>query len=198
MTRHAEGSDTALPGSGRGIASADPVRAMDLRALRPGDLPAYKELRDEMLVRHPEAFTSDAETERSRPASAYLPRLGLDRPEGGQFTLGAWHDGQLLGAISCEREPRRKVRHIAHVIGMMVRAEARGAGLGRRLLDACIAEARRADGVELLTLTVTSGNAPAVRLYECAGFRRYGRLPHAMKVGGTYHDKDLMVLTLAS
>lgn len=168
---------------------------LELRALVADDLPAYKALRDEMLAAHPEAFTSDAATELQRPACAYLPRLGLDRPEGGQFTLGAWHAHRLLGAISCEREARAKVRHVGHLTGMMVRAQARGQGVGRRLLQACIAQARRA-GLELLTLTVTSTNAPAVHLYEHAGFRRYGRLPHALKVGGSYHDKDLMVLSL--
>jgi len=169
-----------------------------LRALAVDDLPAYKALRDETLARHPEAFTSDAATEQARAPSAYLPRLGLDRPDGGQFTLGAWRDGRLVGAVTCEREARMKVRHIGHLTGMMVRAEARGAGIGRRLLDACIAEARRARGIELLTLSVTSTNEPAVHLYETAGFRRYGRLPHALKVGRAYHDKDLMMLALGN
>ena len=170
---------------------------LEIRALAVDDLPAYKALRDEMLALHPEAFTSDAETERERPASAYLPRLGTERTEGGApFTLGAWHAQRLLGAITCEREARAKVRHIGHVTGMMVRAEVRGRGVGRALLDACIARALHARGLELLTLTVTSTNAPAVRLYDAAGFRRYGRLPHALKVDGSYHDKDLMILSL--
>ena len=169
---------------------------LQVRPLRPDDLPAYKALRDEMLALHPEAFTSDAATERPRPASAYLPRLGLDRPEGGQFTLGAWTADRLLGAISCERETRPKVRHVGHLTGLMVRADARGRGVGRLLLAACIAEARRANGLESLTLSVTAGNAAAVALYEAAGFRRYGRLPRAVKVGDAYHDKDLMVLSL--
>jgi ribosomal protein S18 acetylase RimI-like enzyme len=169
---------------------------LEIRALVADDLPAYKALRDEMLAFHPEAFTSDAETERERPASAYLPRLGLDRPEGGQFTLGAWRAHRLLGAITCERQTRIKVRHVGHLTGMMVRADARRSGVGRALLQACIARARHARGLEMLELTVTSTNDSAVRLYETAGFRRYGRLPHALKVGGSYHDKDLMVLSL--
>ena len=36
-----------------------------------------------------------------------------------------------------------------------------------------------------------------MRLYERAGFVRYGRLrARASRVGGRYHDKDLMVLSL--
>ena len=128
-------------------------------------------------------------------------RLGIDVPQGGVFTLGSWRaidgaDSELLGAVSCERDRRIKVRHIGHIVGMMVRRDARGLGIGRRLIAACIAEARRADGLEMLTLSVTASNASAVRLYELAGFVRYGSLPHAIKVDGRYHAKDQMVLSL--
>jgi len=165
-----------------------------IRRLVPADLPAYKALRDDVLAAHPESFTSDAAPE--RPPDSYLARLGLQRPEGGEFTLGAWKVGELVGAVSCERDPRSKVRHIGHIIGMMVRNESQGSGLGRALLDACIDQARAAEGLVMLTLTVTAGNAPAVRLYERAGFVRCGRLPRAILVNGEYHAKDQMVLAL--
>ncbi|MEP7295841.1 MAG: GNAT family N-acetyltransferase [Burkholderiales bacterium] len=168
--------------------------AATIRRLVPADLVAYKALRDEMLFAHPESFTSDPAPERG--PDSYLSRLGLQRPEGGEFTLGAWQMGELVGAVSCERDARAKVRHIGHIIGMMVRAEAQGAGIGRSLIDACIANARAADGLTMLTLTVTAGNAPAVHLYERAGFVRYGRLPNAICVDGRYHAKDQMVLDL--
>ena len=167
-----------------------------IRPLAAGDLTAYKALRDALLEAHPEAFTSDAASERGRAPSDYLQRLGLDRREGGHFTLGAWSSaGQLLGAISCERELRQKVAHIGHVIGMMVAAGARRRGVGAALLDACI-DAARGAGVELLTLSVTADNDVAVRLYERRGFRPYGRLERALRVGSVYHAKLLMSLSL--
>lgn len=168
-----------------------------IRRLEERDLAAYKALRDEMLAAHPEAFTSDAETESKRAPSSYRTRLGIDRPDGsGQFVVGAWIGERLVGAFGCERDERVKVRHIGHLIGMMVRPEARGAGIGAALLEACIAEARRAPGLEVLTLTVTTGNVPATKLYERAGFVRYGTLPRAIRVGERYLDKDHMVLHL--
>ena len=165
-----------------------------VRSLDADDLPAYKTLRDEMLALHAEAFTSDAATERAKPAAGYRSRLADPAGDPARFTLGAWTGHRLVGAISCERDERLKVRHIAHLVGMMVRAEARGRGVGRTLLDACIARAKQVRELEMLTLTVTSSNAAAVALYEGAGFQRYGRLVHAIKLGDTYHDKDLMVL----
>ena len=165
-----------------------------IRHLVPADLAAYKALRDHMLAAHPESFTSDPAPERA--PESYLSRLGLQRPEGGEFTLGTWQLGHLVGAVSCERDARAKVRHIGHIIGMMVRPEIRGQGIGRALLEACIAQARAADGLVMLTLTVTAGNAAAVHLYERAGFVRYGRLPRAILVDGAYHAKDQMSLSL--
>ena len=165
-----------------------------IRRVEAADLSAYKVLRDAVLTARPEAFTSDAAP--ARPPESYLPRLGLERPEGGEFTLGAWRGEQLLGAVSCERDPRAKVCHIGHVIGMMVRSDAQGLGIGRMLLDACIEESRAARGVLMLTLSVTAGNASAVRLYERAGFKRYGRLERAICVDGVFYAKEQMTLSL--
>jgi ribosomal protein S18 acetylase RimI-like enzyme len=164
-----------------------------LKRLIGDDLPQYKSLRDTMLALHPEAFTSDVRDEQSKPASSYHARLG---PQPGQFTLGAWIGDKLVGAITCERDTRRKVTHIVHLIGMMVLPEARGHGIGRELLRAFIAATTELTDVELVTLSVTATNGPASALYEQAGFKRYGRLPNAIKIGDSYLDKDLMVLEL--
>ena len=169
--------------------------APQIRPLGAADLADYKRLRDDMLALHPEAFTSDAETEAKKEPADYLHRLGLDRRDGGHFMLGAWRGRRLVGAIGCEREERLKVRHIGHVIGMMVRPEARGHGIGALLLEACIADARQA-GLEMLTLTVTAENESAVRLYERHRFAAYGTLRRALKIGSRYHDKLHMALTL--
>ena len=162
--------------------------AVVVRPITVAELADYKALRDEMLSAHPEAFTSDAEAELHKEAADYLQRLGVGRRDGGHFLLGAWRGGRLLGAIGCERDTRKKVHHVGHVIGMMVRREARGQGIGRLLLEALVAEARRA-GLELLTLTVTAGNAMAIALYASNGFTAYGTLARALKIGGRYHDK---------
>ncbi len=136
--------------------------AVAIRLLAAADLPAFKALRDEMLAAHPEAFTSDATEERAKEPTDYLHRLGLDRPDRGQFVLGAWRGERLVGSIGCERDRRRKGRHVGHIVGMMVRPEARGQGIGRDLLQGLIGECRRIDGLEMLTLSVTAGNVPAV------------------------------------
>lgn len=164
-----------------------------IRLLRETDLPAYKALRDAMLARHPEAFTSDAETELKREAESYRSRLSGGAGGLNLFTLAAWLDERLVGAISCEHEPRMKVRHIAHIVGMMVVDDLHGRGIGRQLLERALALLQGEPGLERVTLSVTSSNAGAVRLYERCGFVRYGRLEGAIKFAdGTLLDKDLM------
>ena len=102
-----------------------------------------------------------------------------------------------MGAVSCERDPRAKVRHIGHAIGMMVRSERQGFGIGHALIKSCIAEAQAARGVVMLTLTVTGRNASAVRVYGRAGFTRCGRrLERAICNDGRCHAKDQMMLSL--
>ena len=171
------------------------VLEVSVRRLTADDAIAYKRLRDDMLDGFPDAFTSDADTERSKPASAYLTRFAMPG-DPARFTLGAWGADRLVGAISCERDDRMKVRHIGHIIGMMVRPQTQGQGVGRALLQACIVQAGSLAEIELLTLSVTSSNASAIALYESAGFTRYGQLPRAIKIGDAHFGKDLMMLAL--
>jgi RimJ/RimL family protein N-acetyltransferase len=167
---------------------------LSIRELGAADLDAYKALRDHALAHHEEAFTSDAATEAQRSAASYASRLGSGSD--GSFTLGAFRGDALVGAISLERDPRSKVRHMGHVVGTMVHASELRRGVGSALLDALIARAAADDELQQLTLTVTAGNEAAERLYARAGFVRFGTLQRAIRVGGRFLDKHHMVLAL--
>jgi ribosomal-protein-alanine N-acetyltransferase len=62
----------------------------------------------------------------------------------------------------------------ADVQTIAVAPRSQGRGLGRELLDALVAEARQR-GCAQVFLEVLDGNAPALALYERAGFERMGR-----------------------
>lgn len=168
---------------------------LHVRELAEADLAAYKALRDHALAHHEEAFTSDAPTEALRTAQSYASRLGRGS-DGESFTLGAFRGDRLVGAISCERDPRTKVRHVGHIVGTMVQADEQGRGVGQALLDTLIERASADDELQQLTLTVTAGNAAAERLYARAGFVRFGTLPRAIRVGDRFYDKHHMMLNL--
>ncbi|MBT9503247.1 MAG: GNAT family N-acetyltransferase [Burkholderiaceae bacterium] len=180
------------------------IATFEIHALKPEDLPAYKALRDLMLTAHEDAFTSDALGESSRSAASYRFRLPQANGNGTLFTLCAWVGAEMVGAITCERDDRAKVAHIGHIVGMMVRDDMQGQGLGNALLKTALNLARGDGRLEQLILTVTASNHGAVRLYARAGFVRYGTLPRAIKLPvpagesghPVYLDKDLMVCPL--
>jgi RimJ/RimL family protein N-acetyltransferase len=83
------------------------------------------------------------------------------------------------------------------LIGMYVRPSARGQGLGRSLLDAALRHATKRAGVQLVSLTVTEGNEPAIRLYEGAGFVAWGTQPLAIATPSGFKGKVHMSHRLA-
>lgn len=165
------------------------------------DLSAYKNLRDEALRLYPDAFDADLDSERARPPESYLGRLGLNETLGGSFLIGAWMGSELVGMIGLERQAQQKLRHSAELNTMMVHPRYTGRGIGIRLVEAAIAQARQAIGLEQIVLRVTASSESAIRLYERAGFQGCGVVPHAIKlVDGPgqvrYFDKLTMVLIL--
>jgi len=91
----------------------------------------------------------------------------LRRPEIRFFT--ARDGGRLLGcgALRIDAEGWGEIKR------MYVRSEARGLGIARRLLQRLEREAVEA-GVSILRLETGIRQPEAVRLYECAGWRRRG------------------------
>jgi RimJ/RimL family protein N-acetyltransferase len=164
---------------------------MEIRRLLPEDAAAYRSLRLRALREHADAFTSSYEDDAKKPVEDSAKRLG----KGDAAFWGAWQGGELVGMVGLEYETRAKNRHKATVVGMYVAPERAGAGIGRQLFEALLAQAKR-DRVELLVLTVTDGNGAATRLYERLGFRSFGVEPKAIKVDGRYYGKNHMALDL--
>jgi len=188
-------SDPSLPPDSNDAAE----QPLLLRLLNEADLADYKRLRDAMLAGHESAFTSDAATELQRDAASYRHRLHPQAGGHALFTLGAWIGGELVGALTCEHEARQKVRHVSHLVGMMVADAHQGRGVGRELLNQALALLKREPVLEMVTLSVSAGNEAAMALYRRFGFTRYGHLPRALRLSdGRYVAKDLMSLDLRS
>jgi arylformamidase len=165
---------------------------MQIRQLTRDDAAEYLALRLRALREHPDAFRSSFEEESAKNVEWSAHRLA----GGDGFFLGAFESGTMIGTVGVQTEARTKLRHQATVIGMYVAAEHARHGVGRALVDACIARSRDIGTLETLILTVTSANAQAVRLYRRAGFVEYGREPRTMRIGDRYYDKTMMVLDL--
>lgn len=161
-----------------------------IRRLTPADVDAYRELRLLALRTSPTAFGSSYEEEAALRRTAFSSRL--DGGAGLQL-FGAFASDVLVGMVGLGRLTGRKERHRAEVRSMFVRPEARGLGVGRRLLAHALRVADGMEGLRHVTLTVTAGNDTARRLYESHGFTVYGQVPEALFVDGAYYDDVLMV-----
>jgi ribosomal protein S18 acetylase RimI-like enzyme len=162
---------------------------VQIRRLLPADAALYREIRLEALTLVPEAFSSTFAAESVEPLSWFAARL--DRA----VVFGAVADGDLLGIAGFFAKQGRKEAHKGALWGMYVRPNARQQGVGRRLVEAVIEHARR--HVELLQLTVVSGNVPARQLYAGLGFVEYGIEKNALQEDGRYWDEILMAKPLS-
>ena len=82
--------------------------------------------------------------------------------------LVAERDGQAVGYAGCQT-----VLDEGYITNVAVSPGARRQGVGRALIAALAAQAR-AQGLAFVTLEVRASNAPAIALYEGAGFVRAG------------------------
>src|SRR5438477_13173396 len=118
---------------------------MDIRRLTPEDAAAYRALRIRALWEYPEAFTSGYEEEEAKPVEESAKRLTSKN----HMFWGLFDNGHLGGMVGLEREARTKNRHKATVVGMYIAMEHAGVGMGRKLFDVVLNEAKK-EGIELL------------------------------------------------
>jgi RimJ/RimL family protein N-acetyltransferase len=168
---------------------------MTIERLGPEAAPAYRAFMLRAYAESPTAFTATVEERAAKPMAFWLERLD-PAPEANEWSLGVWQGEALIGAVTLERQTRPKSAHKALLIGMYVAPEARGQGLGRRLVEAILQNARARDGLKLITLTVTEGNDAAEQLYARCGFQRFGVEPLALQDQGQFFNKVHMALVL--
>ena len=111
-------------------------------------------------------------------------RKRLAEPEEGRYHLLAVVKDEIaghLGLVTESNRPRRK--HVGE-IGMSVRDDFQGRGVGSALLKAAVDMADNWLNLQRLELTVFVDNEPAVRLYKKCGFAIEGTLrKHSFRAG---------------
>lgn len=167
---------------------------VNIRAIVPDEASAYVALRREMLAESPKSFGASLETDGGCDLEVMRTRL---ETQGDNRTWGAFgkDDGELLGVVGGFREgPHAKRAHAFAVWGMYVTPQARGAGLGRKLMGALLDYAKNLGGIRLVCLSVSATAPAAEAMYTSLGFKAWGTEPYSLQVDGEFHDEIHMVL----
>ena len=99
----------------------------------------------------------------------------------------AFVDGALAGLADVRAQERPRLAHNGS-IGIVVRRDCWGLGVGGALMRALIEFACANSALKRLELTVRADNERAVALYERFGFREYGHARRYVCVRGKYYD----------
>ncbi|WP_406279188.1 GNAT family N-acetyltransferase [Embleya sp. NBC_00896] len=135
------------------------------------------------------------------PTATPVPRWAPDkvffRDAGHVRNTLVAHDGDLVigfvvleGSTLCASNA-----HVQILNGLAVHPDHQGRRVGRALMAAAEAMARRR-GARRITLRVLGGNAPARALYLSCGYRIEGVLEGEFLLAGRYVDDVLMALDL--
>src|ERR1043166_4441684 len=163
---------------------------MQIRTLLPADAADFQALRLRGLRETPGACARRWGEGRAQPVESVAERIATNRDG---FILGAFEGAALVGVVGMQRERHLKHAHKMVLWGMYVVPDARGRGVGRRLVDEALRQAFARPGIRQVNLGVNAANAPALALYEAAGFTSFGLERGCMIVDGELQDELYMV-----
>ena len=115
-------------------------------------------------------------------------RRALAEPRDGVYSLVACLNDEVVGQLTLDVFLTRPRRRHAGTIGMCVRDDCQGQGVGTALMQAVVDLADNWLNLQRLELTVFVDNEPAIRLYQRFGFKVEGRLVHYGYRAGEFVD----------
>jgi ribosomal protein S18 acetylase RimI-like enzyme len=172
------------------MARARMGEALEIRPAKPSDARAFLEFWTAIVAE--ERFVRSEEV--GAPARAFRRRFR--QRSGLEIHLIALEGGRLVGHVNVQRERHPVTHHVAS-LSIAVAADARGRGIGRRLMERAIAWSKGV-GVEKLVLSVYPNNEAAISLYRSFGFIAEGRLARHSRKSYGYEDEILMAVWIGS
>jgi putative acetyltransferase len=118
-------------------------------------------------------------------------RKRIAEPPAGFYSLVACVEGEVVGNLGLHTVDRPRRRHVGEM-GMMVRDDWQGKGVGSALMAAMVDLADNWLNLVRIELTVYTDNAAAVGLYQKYGFAIEGTLRRYAFRDGEYVDAYTM------
>jgi L-amino acid N-acyltransferase YncA len=150
-----------------------------VRDLRPDDWPAVRAIYEDGIR------SGHATFETEPPPWEDWDRAHRD------VRLVAERDGSVVGWAALSPVSSRCCYEGVGEVSVYVAAEARGAGLGRALLDALVERSEQA-GYWTLTAGVFPENEASLRLHRACGFRDVGKRERLGRLHGVWRDVVLL------
>ncbi|MFA5207751.1 MAG: GNAT family protein [Candidatus Paceibacterota bacterium] len=101
-------------------------------------------------------------------------------------------NGKVYGISDISLVDKEVRKHVGD-LGISLKKEIRGRGLGEKLLRKIIDKARKELKIEIVTLTAFSKNKVAINLYKKVGFKKLGTIKKGVSHYGKLMDQDIMV-----
>ena len=159
----------------------------EIRSITLEDLPAYRETLD--TVARERRYLHMLEAPPLERLMEFV-RKGLEK---NNIHLVAAVGLAIAGWCDITRGINGEV-HVGH-LGMGVHPDFRGQGIGQKLMESALAQARTL-GLEKIELQVFTANVPAMKLYKKLGFIEEGLRKRSRCVNGVYDDIMLLALFL--
>ncbi|MFP7170012.1 GNAT family N-acetyltransferase [Terribacillus sp. 7520-G] len=100
-------------------------------------------------------------------------------------------DGNILGWISLEPFYGRAAYHKTVEVSIYIHEDARGKGLGKKMLQFVLDQSKALDFKTVLGF-VFGHNEPSIKLFEHFGFERWANMPNVAELDGI--ERDLVIL----
>jgi len=152
---------------------------VNLCELRAGDWPAVRAIYEDGIR------SGDATFETETPS---WERWDAAHPE---LRLVAEREGSVVGWAALSPVSARRCYRGVGEVSVYVAEDARGAGLGRALLDELVERSERA-GYWTLSAGVFPENEASLRLHKACGFREVGVRERLGELGGVWRDVVLL------
>jgi L-amino acid N-acyltransferase YncA len=153
--------------------------AVSIRELRPGDWAAVREIYEEGIRGGNATFETEAPSWEAWDAAHAELRLVAERED----VVVGWAALSPVSGRCCYRG--------VGDVSVYVAGAARGAGVGRGLLDELVERSEQA-GYWTLTAGVFPENEASIRLHEACGFRKVGIRERLGELGGVWRDVVLL------
>jgi ribosomal protein S18 acetylase RimI-like enzyme len=172
-------------------------RTVELRFVRWEDLDQMTEYINE-LSKEDTFITFSGETILKEGEAKYLADVLTQMEFGNKVVIAAFEGDRQVGISDVTRvvSSRERKKHLG-VLGLSIRKDFRGEGLGHELMKTVIEQAKTyMDGLRIIYLEVYGKNDIAQSLYKKLGFIECGRMPGGLQYRGEYIDDITMYLPL--